>query len=37
MLGAAAEARKLMLEDGLAEHDEPGRDERGLGEADMEI
>lgn len=37
VLGAAAEARKLMLEDGLAEHDEPGRDERGLGEADMEI
>ncbi|MEQ1550099.1 type IV secretion system DNA-binding domain-containing protein [Sphingorhabdus sp.] len=37
VLGAAAEARKLMLEDGLAEHDEPGRDARGLGEADMEI
>ncbi len=35
--GAAAEARKLMLEDGLSEHVEPGRDERGLGEADMEI
>lgn len=34
---AAAEARKLMLEDGLSEHVEPGRDERGLGEADMEI
>ena len=34
---ASAEARKLMLEDGLSEHDEPGRDERGLGEADMEI
>ena len=34
---AGVEARKLMLEDGLPEHDEPGRDERGLGEADMEI
>lgn len=34
---ASVEARKLMLEDGLPEHDEPGRDERGLGEADMEI
>ena len=34
---ASVEARRLMLEDGLPEHDEPGRDERGLGEADMEI
>lgn len=34
---AAADARKLMLEDGLSEPDEPTRDERGLGEADMEI
>ena len=34
---AAAEARKLMLEDGLSEPDDPARDERGLGEADMEI
>ena len=32
-----AEARKLMLEDGLREPEELARDERGLGEADMEI
>ena len=35
--GAAAETRKLMLEDGLSEPASPVRDERGLGEADMEI
>ena len=34
---ATAEARKLMLEDGLREPEELARDERGLGEADMEI
>lgn len=33
----ATEARKLMLEDGLAEHDEPVHDIRGLGDADIEI
>ncbi len=34
---APVEARKLMLEDGLSEPDDPARDERGIGEADMEI
>ena len=34
---ATAEARKLMLEDGLREPQGLARDERGLGEADMEI
>ena len=33
----ADQARKLMLEDGLSEPDELARDERGLGESDMEI
>ena len=31
------QARKLMLEDGLSEPDDLARDERGLGESDMEI
>ena len=34
---AASEARKLMLEDGLTERDEPVRDTREIGDADMEI
>ena len=34
---ATAEARKMLLEDGLSEPEEMARDERGLGEADMEI
>lgn len=33
----AAEARKLMLEDGLAEPDPSARDDRGFGDVDMDI
>jgi len=34
---AAAEARKLMLEDGLTEPDPSGKDHRGFGDVDMDI
>ena len=34
---AAAEARKLMLEDGLTEPDPSARDDRGFGDVDMDI
>ena len=34
---AAAEARKLMLEDGLTEPDPSAKDDRGFGDVDMDI
>jgi hypothetical protein len=34
---AAAEARRLMLEDGLTEPDPAAKDDRGFGDLDMDI